>query len=341
MKSPQKMRFGLFFLPIASSRSEILSEYEQILEECVEADTRGWHSVWFTEHHFDRYGGIIPSPFVIMAAAARLTHRVRLGTAVSVLPLADPVRLAEEAAMVDVLSNGRVDIGVGRGFMPHEFAAISLNAEERVARMRDGWQTIKAIWDERGVSFDGEGVRLQSLRLMPRPVQSPHPTLWMAASTSRESFETAGKQGFHLMLNPYNRTIGELDEGLALYRRSAELAGFSWETRRVLVNFPMFIGESANEAREGARHAFGNYLSAMEAAFKRDGGTRSISRGDYNAVCSKVLFGTPDEVVDRLSAWRAWGATDVSLMTRFADLPYDAARRSRDLFMQRVAPCLS
>lgn len=334
------MRFGLFFLPLASTQAETQAEYDQILAECVEAEAHGWDHVWFTEHHFDRYGGIIPSPFVMMAAAARLTQRVRLGTAVSVLPLIDPIRLAEEAAMVDVLSNGRVDIGVGRGFMPHEFAAVSLSAEQRDARVVDGWRTIKTIWDERGVSYRGETVQLQSLRLMPRPRQSPHPPLWMAASTSRTSFETAGTHGFHLMLNPYNRTQEELDRGLAFYRAAAENAGFPWETRRILINFPLFLAESDAEARQGARRAFSSYLAAMEAAFQMTGGRGRISSGDYDSVAAKVLFGTPDDVAGRLLAWKAWGATDVSLMTRFAGLPYQAAHRSRELLIQHVAPRL-
>ncbi|MGH7070228.1 MAG: LLM class flavin-dependent oxidoreductase [Acetobacteraceae bacterium] len=334
------MRFGLFFLPLASTRSEAGAEYDRMLAECVEADLRGWDSVWFAEHHFDRYGGIVPSPFVLMAAAARLTHHVRLGTAVSVLPLRDPVRLAEEAAMVDILSNGRVDLGVGRGFMAHEFAAVLLSSEQRDAKVLEGWQTIQGIWDEQGASYQGETVRFHALRLMPRPAQSPHPPLWMAASVSRQSFETAGKHGFHLMLNPYNRTHEELDNGLRVYREAAEKAGFTWETRRILVNFPLLLAASSAAAKAEARGPFSRYLLAMEAAFQRNGTGERISSGDYDAVAAKVLFGTPDEAVEKLLAWKAWGATDVSLMSRFADLPFEAAERSRDLLIRQVAPRL-
>ncbi|MGH7057061.1 MAG: LLM class flavin-dependent oxidoreductase [Acetobacteraceae bacterium] len=334
------MRFGLFFLPLAFTQSEARLEYDRIVADCIEADASGWDCAWFTEHHFDRYGGIIPSPFVMMAAVARLTQRLRLGIAVSVLPMSDPVRLAEEAAMVDVLSNGRVDLGVGRGFMRHEFAAVSLSAEQRDAKVLDGWRAIRAIWNDRGATYEGETVRFRSLRLMPRPVQSPHPPLWMAASTSPASFEAAGTYGFHLMLNPYNRTQEELDRGLALYRKARENAGFAWETRRVLVNFPLFLAESATEAREGPTRAFKSYLATMEAAFQKNGESGRISSGDYGAIAAKVLFGTPDDVLGKLAAWNAWGATDVSLMARFADLPDELAYRSRELFMQRVAPHL-
>ncbi|MGH7119468.1 MAG: LLM class flavin-dependent oxidoreductase [Acetobacteraceae bacterium] len=334
------MRFGLFFLPLASSQSEARVEYDRMLAECVEADAQGWDSAWFTEHHFDPYGGIVPSPFVIMAAVARLTQHLRLGTAVSVLPLVDPIRLAEEAAMVDILSNGRVDLGVGRGFMAHEFAAVSLSSEQRDARVLDGWRTIRDIWAEQGASYQGETVRFQSLRMMPRPVQSPHPPLWMAASVSRQSFETAGRHGFHLMLNPYNRTQDELDRGLAVYREAAEEAGFAWETRRVLVNFPLLLAESGAAARAEAREPFSRYLATMEAAFQRNGTGKRISSDDYDTIAAKVLFGAPDDVIEKLRTWQAWGATDVSLMSRFADLPFEAAERSRDLLIHRVAPHL-
>lgn len=332
------MRFGLFFLPLASTQPEARGEYDQMLAECVEAEERGFEQVWFTEHHFDRYGGIMPSPFVMMAAAARMTKRVRLGTAVSVLPLTDPIRLAEEAAMVDVLSDGRVDLGVGRGFMPHEFATLALDEEARNARVREGWRALKAIWNEEGASYEGETVRFRSLRLLPRPRQAPHPPLWMAASVTRSSFETAGKYGFHLMLNPYNRTQDELDRGLAVYRAAAEDAGFAWKTRRILVNFPLFLAPTAREARQGARTEFAAYLATMEAAFRKNGEQGRISSGDYDAIAAKVLFGTPDEIAAKLHAWKEWGATDVCLMTRFAGLPYEAARRSRALFAEQVAP---
>lgn len=332
------MRFGLFFLPLASTQPEARAEYDQMLAECVEAEERGFDQVWFTEHHFDRYGGIMPSPFVMMAAAARMTKRVRLGTAVSVLPLTDPIRLAEEAAMVDVLSDGRVDIGVGRGFMPHEFATIALDSEMRNAKVLDGWRTLKTIWNAEGASYQGDTVRFQSLRLLPRPRQTPHPPLWMAASVTRSSFETAGKYGFHLMLNPYNRTKDELDRGLAIYREAAEGAGFAWKTRRILVNFPLFVARTTREAHNGAKAAFETYLATMEAAFRKNGDQGRISSGDYDVIAAKVLFGAPDEIAIKLRAWKEWGATDVCLMTRFAGLPYEVARRSRALFAEHVAP---
>src|SRR2546425_7064743 len=156
--------------------------YAHALAECKLADELGFDTVWLAEHHFSVYG-IAPSLPVLAAAVARETRRVRIGTAVVIAPFAHPVRIAEEWAMVDILSNGRLEFGLGRGYQPAEFRGLSISMEKTRERFDECLEVIRRAWTEERVTFEGEFYTVRDLRVLPKPIQQPHPPFWTAAAS--------------------------------------------------------------------------------------------------------------------------------------------------------------
>lgn len=331
------MRFGLFFLPAdcPDRRWSATETYKDLIDCAVEAEQLGLDSVWFAEHHFSTYGGFVPNIPVLGAAVAARTERIRIGSAATVLPLRDAVETAESFAMLDVLSNGRLDVGVGRGFLPSEFAGRGVAMEDRAGRFTEGLAVLRGAWADGPLTFHGEHYALDRVDVLPKPVQRPGPPLWIAASTSRESFELAGREGLHLMVNPYNRAPEELAEGLARYREARRGAGLDAHGGRVLANQHLFVARTEEEAAEVPRQGLMEYLGAVDTAFGRP-----LAPHDYADIYpEKVLFGTPETVTRKIKEWQAAGITDLSLMTRFGSLAPEAASRSLELFAQEVMPC--
>src|SRR5262245_51089982 len=171
--------------------------YNALLEQTVRAEELGYDNVWLTEHHFtaDDYN---PSLLPTAAAIAARTERIRIGTFVLLLPFQHPVRVAEDATCVDILSNGRFDLGVGQGYSREEFEAFCMPRQERSARLAESVRLIQRLWTEERVTFDGKFVRVKDLTLAPRPVQSPHPPLWIGARAEK-AVRRVARAGCHLM----------------------------------------------------------------------------------------------------------------------------------------------
>src|SRR5918911_239361 len=144
------MKFGLLYLPtyVPELDGSVGTFYERMLEQIVRADDLGYASVWLTEHHFDFYGGTIPNPAVFGAAVARATKNIRIGTAVTVLPMHNPLLVAEDFAMLDVLSNGRVDLGIGRGSVTAEYREFGISNEQSASVMAEANDLILKAWSQ-------------------------------------------------------------------------------------------------------------------------------------------------------------------------------------------------
>lgn len=179
MASP-KMRFGLWFdfRNPPQWRRPYQDLYAETIEQVVWAESQGYESAWLTEHHFAA-DGYSPSPVVIAAALAVKTKRIRIGTNVLLLPLYHPVRLAEDCATVDILSNGRFELGVGLGYRVNEFDGYGIPYKERGARTNEGLEIIRRLWEGETLTFNGKYYHVENARLEPRPVQRPRPAIWV------------------------------------------------------------------------------------------------------------------------------------------------------------------
>src|SRR3989442_8541190 len=170
------MRFSIQNLLSLRDGQSHAQVYANTLDECKLAEELGFHTVWLAEHHFSVYG-IAPSLPVLAAAVARETRRVRIGTAVVIAPFAHPVRIAEEWAMVDILSNGRLEFGLGRGYQPKEFVGLGASMERTRERFDESLEIIRRAWTEERVTFAVEIFTLRVLSVLPKPMHRQHPPL--------------------------------------------------------------------------------------------------------------------------------------------------------------------
>jgi natural product biosynthesis luciferase-like monooxygenase protein len=334
------MRFGLFFLPADRPGVDVdaARHYREMLDDIVLADALGFESAWFAEHHFSAYGGVMPSIAVFGAMVAACTEQIRIGTAATVLPLRDAVETAESFAMLDQLSDGRVDIGLGRGFLPREFDARSIPVDERGTRFSEGLDVLLGAWSDAPLTFHGTHYDYDGVDVTPKPLQQPHPPVWMAASTTQESFETAGGRGFDLMVNPYLRSDDELAAGVAWYRAARAAAGLDPTTARVMATLHMYCADDVEAARRDTRDAMVEYLAANKGAFD-PAAVVTIDPATVDALWpDKVLFGDTAHIVERVDHWRSVGITDLACMTQFGGLAPGLVTASMRKFATEVIP---
>jgi alkanesulfonate monooxygenase SsuD/methylene tetrahydromethanopterin reductase-like flavin-dependent oxidoreductase (luciferase family) len=189
------MKFGINFFPAFRPSQKTTAEYyAQCLRVSERADELGFSSIKAVEHYFHDYGGHSPNPIVLLAAIASRTKRLRPITGAVIPAFNHPIKLAGELAMLDNISNGRLDVGFGRAFIPEEYAAFGLDMQDSRARFDEGVAVIKRLWTEERVTHEGRFWRFKDVHSMPRPLQQPHPPIWIAAIASEESFVNAGEE---------------------------------------------------------------------------------------------------------------------------------------------------
>jgi alkanesulfonate monooxygenase SsuD/methylene tetrahydromethanopterin reductase-like flavin-dependent oxidoreductase (luciferase family) len=255
------MRFGFFDqLPCAPGYTEH-QRYQDILAQIELGDVLGFDTVWLGEIHFIRAFSILADPLMVLAAAAQRTQRIRLGTAVTLLPLHSPIKIAEEAAICDILSNGRLEFGVGRGIARH-YAAYGIAPEESRARFDEALDFILAAWTRETISFDGKYFQARDLSLVPRPLQAPHPPVRIAAN-SPDTFPFAASRRLPIFASPLINPPDKLKAGLAIYRQGLP-AGHHGDTA---LAFPLHVAASREEARTQCEPGLMRFLRvATEAA---------------------------------------------------------------------------
>jgi alkanesulfonate monooxygenase SsuD/methylene tetrahydromethanopterin reductase-like flavin-dependent oxidoreductase (luciferase family) len=198
------MKFGVFFLLHSPTVKPSAVVYRRALEEMAYADELGFDSIWLAEHHFSNYG-YCPNPLTLAVKASAVTKHVRIGTAVLVLPFWHPLRLAEEIALADVLTEGRLDVGVARGYQNYEFDRLGLRIEDSRSRSDETLEVLLKALRGVGITHEGKHFQIPETTTFPRPIQQPHPPVWLAAS-SDESIETAVRLGLNCFTAASTRT---------------------------------------------------------------------------------------------------------------------------------------
>ena len=184
------MRFGLNFFPSFRLQDMSTADYYTLALRLSErADELGYTSIKTVEHYFHDYGGHSPNPIVLLSAIAARTRRIRLITGAVIPAFNNPIKLAGELAMLDNISHGRLDAGFGRAFIPKEFNVFGVSMEESRARFEEGIDIISRLWTEERVSYNGTFHKFHHVRLMPRPVQKPHPPIYIPGGGSIETWD--------------------------------------------------------------------------------------------------------------------------------------------------------
>ncbi len=346
------MDFGLNFFPSVGPDEMSAQQYwSEALELSALADELGYHHVRTVEHYFEPYGGYSPNPIVFLAAAAQRTRRLRLITG-AVLPVFNhPLKLAGEIGMLDAISDGRLEIGFARAFLPHEFRRFDRNLDESRARFDEGLEQVLALLAEENVTRNGRFHAFQEVTSLPRPTQRPHPPVWIAASTTPETFIGAGEAGHWIMSIPM--AADKMLELVGQYREAWQAAGHPGRGR-VMFAFSMCCMPTTEEAIEAYRKPTNDYLSALvRAASDWADGTTSTDYKGYDRMIASLKqqsfdsqrasgtcwAGTPAEILDMIHDFAGKVDFEVaSLQVNQHLMPLETAANSMRLFAEEVMP---
>jgi len=226
--------------------------YRDELALIEHAEVLGYDTIWLTEHHFAD-DGYSPSIIPLAAAIAARTERVRIGFNLLLLPLHNAIRVAEDIAALDVLSNGRIDVGLGQGYARHEFDGYGISRDERLGRFREGLDVLHGLWTNDTFSYDGVHYQIANARLMPKPVQQPAPPLWIGA-TSVPGVRRAGRRGANLLglTNPHLQQV---------YEAARTEAGYDIGDAKTLQLHWTHVADSEDDAWEQAAPHFHHLLN--------------------------------------------------------------------------------
>jgi alkanesulfonate monooxygenase SsuD/methylene tetrahydromethanopterin reductase-like flavin-dependent oxidoreductase (luciferase family) len=256
------VKFGLFYqLPCAADQSEP-ARYQETIEQIVLADQLGFDVAWLAELHFFRGFSIMPSPLMVAAAIAQRTRRIRLGTAVTLLPFHHPLRAAEDAATADMLSGGRLEFGVGRGTIAVHFQGFGMSREESRERFEEALEIIVRAWTEERVTYKGRFYQVDDVAVVPRPLQKPHPPIRIAAN-SPETAQFAGRKGYDVLVaSPINPVPG-FYEHIRTYRAALKTGARPEHPGNVAAMFFVCPHTSRAAARAEAEKSLLHYFRTI------------------------------------------------------------------------------
>jgi alkanesulfonate monooxygenase SsuD/methylene tetrahydromethanopterin reductase-like flavin-dependent oxidoreductase (luciferase family) len=296
------MKFAVLqFFSWPERRVDLATVYARALERIEIMDRTGYDAVWLAEHHFSSFS-VCPSVHMVGVLAAARTHRLRIGTGVSLASFYHPLRLAEEVALLDLLSGGRVNWGAGRGFARVEFEAFGVPPDESTSRFRETVEIVLKAWTDERLTFTGQHYHFANIEVLPKPAQRPHPPLWMAAS-SEGAIEWAAGRGFSILMDPHSSTA-EVGRKRRLYAESLTAAGFSEAGRDIpvarLVALSRNAADAAAVARNGAQWIVDSYLGAQHRPVMQSSFTPEGVDPVRRYLDEVILHGTPDAVVDQI-----------------------------------------
>jgi len=302
--------------------------YEAVIGLAEHADALGYDTFFSAEHHFHEYG-VVPNPAVLLAALAKRTSRIRLGSAIATLPFHNPINVAEAYAMVDVLSKGRLTLGVGSGYLKHEFAGYGIDGAEKRERFDEGLAVLRRLLAGETVTAQGRFSRLDGVTLNVLPIQSPVPIY--VAVLNKDALYHVGKQGNDVMCVPYASVDRFEDVGTMVesYRRGRAEGGFD-PAATGLWTFHTHVADSEAACRREAEAAFNLYVETRLYA----------KRQTYDDILQSglALFGSVDQVVDKIVRLHGMGIRHVVALQNFGLMPQDRVRAAMELMTREVMP---
>jgi alkanesulfonate monooxygenase SsuD/methylene tetrahydromethanopterin reductase-like flavin-dependent oxidoreductase (luciferase family) len=306
------MKFGLFGGARARGGPAGDSDgYHEFIRYIVSAEELGFSSVFLVEHHFTGFGQVSASLNLLSYLAAR-TERIRLGTAVVVLPWHNPVLVAEEAATLDLLSNGRLDFGVGKGYRPYEFSGFCIPQDEATARFDEAIDVIRRAWTSKGrFSYSGTRWHYDNIVVEPAPIQQPHPPFWLGAG-SAESIQRAAREGYNLLLDQI-APVDVIIDRVRIFREECERVGRLYDPMMVGVTRGLQIVHNEEE-RKRAIVTRREVLKNIGDLARGPGAERYHNikdDADSFELDDAPLLGTPEEIIARLKRLEAGGIENV------------------------------
>jgi probable F420-dependent oxidoreductase len=334
--------FGLYAAIGDPPRGERLRQrIDEVCAEAQLAEQVGFEAILVGEHHQHR-DGFLPSPLIVSTAIAVRTRKIRIGTGILLLPLYHPVHVAEDAATLDIISNGRLILGVGMGYQAGDFGAFGIPPSQRVSRLEEGIDIIRACWTQDTVSYDGQRFRLQNVAVYPKPLQRPHPPIWVGAMAD-DSIRRAAQFG-DAWLTGITQPMPNILRHTQVYRACAN----AWHRpARIVLMRDAWVAETRRQAEA-------EYGPEVLAAYKYYWQSDSLSFRDHRSEAEftlermapeRIILGSPEEVVDQLQRWQETiGAEMVIFRLRQAHSggpPHESILRAIRLFGDKVIPKLA
>jgi alkanesulfonate monooxygenase SsuD/methylene tetrahydromethanopterin reductase-like flavin-dependent oxidoreductase (luciferase family) len=350
------MRFATYYFlqaPPGHAHADII---HRELDQMVWAEELGFDEVWLTEHHFIDYG-LSVDPASLAAAIASRTRRVRIGLAAAILPFHHPVRLAEQLAVVDIISRGRLDVGVGRGNRPVEFAGYGVPQIESRERMDEAVEILIRAWTQERFSFEGRFYRFTDVFVIPKPLQYPHPPLFQVA-VSKDTIENTALRGWPMLNSMLRGSVSQLVTNRDIYvqalekagRTPADIAGLlqQWGCSRhiYVADTDARALAEAKEAELWYQEAFRRFViperiedahPALQPGFRAM--AERLGKINWEELAREtVAFGSPDTVAAKIDDMRRIGVGRILCWMNFGGLAHDKVCRSMELFAREVMP---
>jgi len=345
------VHFGIFVEELRQGATQA-SAFRDIFELTERAEAWGIDCVWLGEIHFTPTRSVISASLQVASSIATRTRRLRVGTAVQVLPLNHPLRIAEEVATVDHISEGRFEFGIGRSGVVRTYDMYGVPYAESQARFREALEIIRRAWTGEPFSYEGQFYRVDNATVAPRPYQTPHPPIRMA-TTSDETFPAAGRLGLPIFVGLRTTEIPDLQAQLAPYRQAWREAGHQGEPS-VYLRIPVYVSHTAEGAVEEPRESLASFFArqtdlARAAVGRAGAGPADRRRFQAERMASlsyddilerKVAFGTPAGVIDRLVQLREELGIDgiVAELNPGGRIPPELETRSLELLAREVIP---
>lgn len=358
------MQWGTFSLSQMPDQSLRAEAFEADFRQFDLAERLGFDTIWIAEHLFSTYG-TVTSTQVLAAAIAMRTSRIKIGTAVVVIPFNHPLRTASDFALIDVLSRGRLKFGAGRAYQPHEFLGLGVSMEDSRDMYAEGLDIVLKAWTQEKVSYDGRFWQIpEPVELLPKPLQRPHPPVYQA-TISPESFQAAARDGVNLQLaSPFTYRIyreawkDKLEESLKGYEADCRRHGRDGKAAERMMLVPFFVADTDRQAYDQYRpHVewFYNKVTSHQAAVGNlpptvkgyelgmSEGKRTREMGylgfDKLSEYHAAVVGSPERCIDILSEMKQrFGLTELVLWTNIGGIDPRASERAMRLAMDKVIP---
>ncbi len=325
------MEFGIFHEFLSGGGGSQAESFAQSFEQISAAEDWGLDIVWLAEIHMNPTRALLSAPLTVLSAIAAKTHRIKLGTAVQILPLGHPLRLAEETATIDHISNGRLVFGIGRSAFPRAYDAYGISYQESEARFSESLDIIKAVWTRPEVSHKGHYWNFENFTLVPRPVQKPHPPIRIAASRPG-TYAAIGTLGYPLFAAMRASAMEDLPTNIRAYRDAWRAAGRPGLGEAYL-QVPIYVAPTRAQAEADAKEGLMRF-----ATYRAD-----LIRGPltWDAVLAqKGIVGTPESVSAKIAELRdAAGLDGISAEINIGSLlTHEQVMNSLRLYCQEVMP---
>lgn len=349
------MEYGLSFLPDIDNKNYTAADYfKNALKLSAYADQAGLNTIKMTEHYLHPYGGYCPDPLMFLASVAAQTQTIRLMTGCILPVFHHPIQIAAKTAMLDAISNGRLDVGFARAYLPYEFEAFEIDMDNSREKFQDTIIAVKKLWVEDKTTCETPFFNFHNVRSLPAPTQLPHPPLWGAAVNSRQSFAWLGEHGFGLLATPPLSTFDELVNKIDIYRDSF-VANEVMKKPRVAISLPLLITEDQNDAVKIGDYYLAEYMRVWADAADSWNNKTSSNYLGYTGMSyalrqnsphhmrstTQAIIGTPAYAAEKIKEIQlATSADQILWQIDFGGQPFDSMMQTLQLFVAKVLPLM-